>query len=135
MSFSIVSGLQYELRDPSSCNSRLWSVTGYSGGAAGEGCAWPVAPLNSCSATATAMSTVGGGGPAGPVASPPQSQQAQQQPVAPKRPPRRVQKPPPDRPKRALFCLYLKNPIRKMCIDVVEWKYPFFTLYLNCPYL
>lgn len=42
-----------------------------------------------------------------------------------KRPVRRGGKPPPDRPQRALFCLPLKNPIRKLCIDVVEWKYPF----------
>ncbi|XP_076261445.1 ca[2+]-channel protein alpha[[1]] subunit D isoform X10 [Rhynchophorus ferrugineus] len=89
------------------------------------------------------MSTVGAGGPPGPpgppgpVSSPPQGQQQpQQQPVAPKRPPRRVQKQPPDRPKRALFCLYLKNPIRKLCIDVVEWK-PFewlilMTIFANC---
>lgn len=26
---------------------------------------------------------------------------------------------------RALLCLTLKNPIRKFCLDVVEWKYPF----------
>ncbi|XP_067125992.1 voltage-dependent L-type calcium channel subunit alpha-1D-like [Centruroides vittatus] len=30
-----------------------------------------------------------------------------------------------ERPLRALFCLTLKNPIRKLCIDIVEWKYPF----------
>jgi hypothetical protein len=38
-------------------------------------------------------------------------------------------KPPPcpnPRPPRALFCLTLKNPIRKLCISIVEWKYPFF---------
>ncbi|XP_023238098.1 uncharacterized protein LOC111636940 [Centruroides sculpturatus] len=29
-----------------------------------------------------------------------------------------------ERPLRALFCLTLKNPIRKLCIDIVEWKYP-----------
>lgn len=29
------------------------------------------------------------------------------------------------RPQRALFCLSLRNPIRKMCIGIVEWKYPF----------
>ena len=29
------------------------------------------------------------------------------------------------RPPRALFCLTLKNPFRKLCINVVEWKYPF----------
>ncbi len=29
------------------------------------------------------------------------------------------------RPPRALFCLTLKNPIRKLCINIVEWKYPF----------
>ena len=39
-----------------------------------------------------------------------------------KRPVRRGGKPPPDRPTRALFCLTLKNPIRKLCIDIVEWK-------------
>lgn len=43
-------------------------------------------------------------------------------PAAPKRPVRRGGKPQPDRPQRALFCLGLKNPIRKLCIDIVEWK-------------
>ncbi len=28
------------------------------------------------------------------------------------------------RPPRALFCLSLKNPFRKLCISIVEWKYP-----------
>ncbi|XP_069956880.1 muscle calcium channel subunit alpha-1 isoform X9 [Cherax quadricarinatus] len=52
-------------------------------------------------------------------------------------PPRRpVGKPPENRPARALFCLGLKNPLRKVCIDVVEWK-PFewfilFTIFANC---
>ncbi|XP_054000294.1 muscle calcium channel subunit alpha-1 isoform X5 [Hylaeus anthracinus] len=55
---------------------------------------------------------------------------------APKRPARRGGKPPPDRPVRALFCLPLKNPVRKLCIDVVEWK-PFewlilMTIFANC---
>nr|XP_024215784.1 muscle calcium channel subunit alpha-1 isoform X2 [Halyomorpha halys] len=54
----------------------------------------------------------------------------------PKRPIRRGGKPPPDRPQRALFCLPLKNPVRKLCIDVVEWK-PFeylilLTIFANC---
>lgn len=31
------------------------------------------------------------------------------------------------RPVRALFCLTLQNPLRKLCIRVVEWKYPFFS--------
>ncbi len=30
------------------------------------------------------------------------------------------------RPPRALFCLSLKNPVRKLCISIVEWKYPFY---------
>ena len=30
-----------------------------------------------------------------------------------------------NRPIRALCCLSLKNPLRKLCIRVVEWKYPF----------
>lgn len=29
------------------------------------------------------------------------------------------------RPARALFCLTLQNPLRKACISIVEWKYPF----------
>lgn len=41
-----------------------------------------------------------------------------------KRPLRRGGKPQPDRPQRALFCLGLKNPIRALCISIVEWKYP-----------
>ncbi|XP_020280944.1 muscle calcium channel subunit alpha-1 isoform X8 [Pseudomyrmex gracilis] len=54
---------------------------------------------------------------------------------AQKRPVRRG-KPPPDRPVRALFCLTLTNPLRKMCISVVEWK-PFewlilMTIFANC---
>lgn len=53
-----------------------------------------------------------------------------------KRPARRGGKPPQDRPIRALFCLPLKNPVRKLCIDVVEWK-PFewlilMTIFANC---
>ncbi|XP_048511904.1 muscle calcium channel subunit alpha-1 isoform X10 [Athalia rosae] len=55
---------------------------------------------------------------------------------APKRPQRRGGKPPPDRPIRALYCLPLKNPLRKMCIEVIEWK-PFewlilLTIFANC---
>ncbi|KAK8396140.1 hypothetical protein O3P69_005321 [Scylla paramamosain] len=52
-------------------------------------------------------------------------------------PPRRpVGKPPENRPARALFCLGLKNPLRKLCIDLVEWK-PFewfilVTIFANC---
>lgn len=58
----------------------------------------------------TAGSVVGGAAQGGAV------------PAAPKRPVRRGGKPQPDRPQRALFCLGLKNPIRKLCIDIVEWK-------------
>uniref|UniRef100_U3EB89 Voltage-dependent L-type calcium channel subunit alpha n=1 Tax=Callithrix jacchus TaxID=9483 RepID=U3EB89_CALJA len=40
------------------------------------------------------------------------------------------------RPPRALFCLTLQNPLRKACIDIVEWK-PFetiilLTIFANC---
>lgn len=45
-----------------------------------------------------------------------------------KRPARRGIKQPPDRAPRALFLFTLKNPIRKICISVVEWKYPFHPL-------
>ncbi|XP_045780149.1 muscle calcium channel subunit alpha-1-like isoform X5 [Maniola jurtina] len=42
----------------------------------------------------------------------------------------------PEKPKRSLFCLNLKNPIRKLCYDIVEWK-PFeymilTTIFANC---
>lgn len=46
-----------------------------------------------------------------------------------KRQPRRGGKAQPERPVRALFCLGLKNPLRKLCIDIVELKYPFFVVY------
>ena len=40
------------------------------------------------------------------------------------------------RPARALFCLTLKNPIRKLCIQVVEWKafesLILITIFANC---
>ncbi|CAG9569826.1 unnamed protein product [Danaus chrysippus] len=57
-------------------------------------------------------------------------------PVAPRKPPRRGPKVPQERPKRALFCLTLKNPLRKLCINIVEWK-PFewmilTTIFANC---
>ncbi|XP_044741496.1 muscle calcium channel subunit alpha-1 [Chrysoperla carnea] len=82
------------------------------------------------------MSTVAGAvGPTGASSVAGTAGAAKTQP-APKRPVRRGGKPPPDRPQRALFCLPLKNPLRKMCIDVVEWK-PFeflilFTIFANC---
>ncbi|KAH8395723.1 hypothetical protein KR222_011591, partial [Zaprionus bogoriensis] len=45
-------------------------------------------------------------------------------------------KPQPDRPQRALFCLGVKNPLRALCIRIVEWK-PFeflilLTIFANC---
>ncbi|XP_025208287.1 muscle calcium channel subunit alpha-1 isoform X3 [Melanaphis sacchari] len=53
-----------------------------------------------------------------------------------KRPIRRPGKQLPDRPQRALCCLSLKNPLRKLCIGVIEWK-PFeylilMTIFANC---
>ncbi|XP_072945863.1 muscle calcium channel subunit alpha-1-like isoform X3 [Epargyreus clarus] len=59
-----------------------------------------------------------------------------QVPVAPRKPARRGPKVQQERPKRALFCLTLKNPLRKLCIDIVEWK-PFewmilTTIFANC---
>lgn len=106
-----VSGLQYELREVT--NNRLWSVQPVPHVPQGER-AWQ-GPVSA----ATAMSSGGAG-----VASPAAPAQART-PAAPKRPVRRGGKAPPDRPQRVLFCLHLKNPIRKMCIDVIEWKYPF----------
>jgi hypothetical protein len=80
-------------------------------------------------APADAAEAPGGGGEAGdaaqaaaatdPAAAPPPK------PREPRKPVRRPGKPQQDRPQRALFCLTLTNPIRKLCIDIVEWKYPF----------
>lgn len=72
----------------------------------------------------------------GPGAPNPNAPGAATAPAAQKRPVRRGVKPQPDRPVRALFCLGLKNPIRKLCIDIVEWK-PFeylilITIFANC---
>ncbi|XP_026318238.1 muscle calcium channel subunit alpha-1-like [Hyposmocoma kahamanoa] len=57
-------------------------------------------------------------------------------PAAPKKPPRRGPKVQQERPKRAIFCLTMKNPLRKICINIVEWK-PFewmilTTIFANC---
>ncbi|XP_055922391.1 voltage-dependent calcium channel type D subunit alpha-1 isoform X4 [Eupeodes corollae] len=56
--------------------------------------------------------------------------------AAQKKPVRRGGKAQPDRPVRALFCLGVKNPLRSLCISVVEWK-PFeylilLTIFANC---
>lgn len=97
------------------------------------------------------MSVVDGGGPEEPAltapattpTTPPPSALAPdgtaqliQVPVAPRKPPRRGPKVQQERPKRALFCLTLKNPMRKAFIDIVEWK-PFeymilTTIFANC---
>lgn len=50
--------------------------------------------------------------------------------------PGRGKKATPEKPKRSLFCLGLKNPLRKLCYDIVEWK-PFeymilTTIFANC---
>ena len=39
------------------------------------------------------------------------------------------------RPKSALCCLTLSNPIRRACISIVEWKYPFHLLLYFLPFL
>ena len=43
--------------------------------------------------------------------------------VPERKPARRVgAKPPPDRAPRSIYCFTVKNPIRKKCIEFVEWK-------------
>lgn len=39
------------------------------------------------------------------------------------------------RPKTALCCLTVSNPIRRACIAIVEWKYPFHILLLGLVYI
>ncbi|CAG4985227.1 unnamed protein product [Colias eurytheme] len=56
--------------------------------------------------------------------------------VQPKKQARARGKPQPEKPKRSLLCLGLKNPLRKLCYDIVEWK-PFeymilTTIFANC---
>ncbi|GLV39288.1 Ca[2+]-channel protein alpha[[1]] subunit D [Carabus blaptoides fortunei] len=143
-----IDGLQHELVEPSGEN-RYWSVPPVSASNSvpnfepnntftseqsvvdGSSFAWP----GTYSASATAMSTVAGA-TATPGAPTTPGQAGARTPPAAKRPVRRGGKPPPDRPQRALFCLPLKNPIRKLCIDIVEWK-PFeylilLTIFANC---
>lgn len=129
------SGLQYELRETNNSNSnnRFWSVQPIPYVPEEPAPAWqaPVSASTTCAtaaAAAAAMSGVGAGvSSAGQVAA--------RAPAAPKRPVRRGGKAPPDRPQRVLFCLYLKNPIRKLCIDVVEWKYPFKKQFITYRYI
>ncbi|XP_063630082.1 muscle calcium channel subunit alpha-1-like isoform X3 [Cydia splendana] len=74
--------------------------------------------------------------PAGTPADPPEPDGPLIPVPAPRKAARRGPKVLQERPKRALFCLTLKNPIRKVCIDIVEWK-PFewmilTTIFANC---
>lgn len=39
------------------------------------------------------------------------------------------------RPKRALFCLTLDNPVRSAAITIVDWKYPFIIFNFICSML
>ena len=43
----------------------------------------------------------------------------------------RKQPKPPERAPRALFCLDLKNPIRKRCIAIVEYQYPLHKIHIS----
>ena len=62
-----------------------------------------------------------------------QHQQGQQGGTPQRKPPKvNPRKPNPNlnpRPPRALFCLTLENPVRKLCIRICEYKYPFYGLF------
>lgn len=82
------------------------------------------------SATATAAETPATPAPAG------RSAYDRPPPEPAKKQPRRTGKVVPERPARSLYCLTLKNPIRRLCIAIVEWK-PFeymilLTIMANC---
>lgn len=79
-------------------------------------------PALNAAATAAANATQGVNGGTGADSKQPGSVigGAAATPAPNKRPLRR--KPQPDRPARALYCLNLKNPLRKICISIVEWK-------------
>ena len=54
---------------------------------------------------------------------PPGAQAPPTQSLIDKKPVRRIgAKPPPDRAPRSIFCFSVKNPIRKKCLEIVEWK-------------
>jgi len=65
-----------------------------------------------------------GGDPnAAPAVMPPGAQAPPTQSLIDKKPVRRIgAKPPPDRAPRSIFCFSVKNPIRKKCLEIVEWK-------------
>jgi voltage-dependent calcium channel L type alpha-1D len=89
-----------------------WEVNGGAGAPGGQ------AP------TTTATVPYGDQQPGGaaPVAAPPVPP-APGQGLMDKKPVRRIgAKPPPDRAPRAIFCFGLKNPLRKKCLEIVEWK-------------
>ncbi|XP_012282191.2 muscle calcium channel subunit alpha-1 isoform X1 [Orussus abietinus] len=93
-------------------------------------------PATGAGARATAATPTTEQGQAAPPSAGPGTGTAAAKAQPQKRSARRGGKPPPDRPLRALFCLPLKNPVRKMCIGVVEWK-PFewlilMTIFANC---
>ena len=72
-----------------------------------------------------------GGGPGSTGGAPPGPSMMDKKPV------RRIgAKPPPDRAPRAIYCFSLKNPIRKKCLEIVEWKaFEFlilFSIMANC---
>lgn len=57
------------------------------------------------------------------VPQPPGAQAPPTQSLIDKKPVRRIgAKPPPDRAPRSIFCFSVKNPIRKKCLEIVEWK-------------
>ena len=84
--------------------------------AAGNTNSWEVNGGAGAPATTTTVpgATPPGGGPVPP---------APGQGLMDKKPVRRIgAKPPPDRAPRSIFCFSLKNPIRKKCLQIVEWK-------------
>lgn len=97
----------------------------------------PMTPNTAQSLNSTISPLAGIGAPGTPGAA--STATANNKAAAPARP-RPVRKGPvnkyADKPVRALFCMSVKNPIRKLCIDIVEWK-PFewfilVTICLNC---
>ena len=90
-----------------------WEVNGGAGAPGGQ------APPTT--ATVPYGDQQAGGGATG--AAPPPVPPAPGQGLMDKKPVRRIgAKPPPDRAPRAIFCFGLKNPLRKKCLEIVEWK-------------
>lgn len=120
----------YNTRNTGACGSAAAGVAAGGGGSSGGSSSRPLSSAwQTALGAAEAMSTLNSQGP--PAAGAAAGTTARERRRPPRKGPKVV-----ERPVRALFCLGLANPLRKLCISVVEWK-PFeylilLTIFANC---